>query len=863
MAPPTPGRHRGPRPQVNNNIGEAGRTTNIAPPKGVPRDSAGHERPEAFFDSEEYPRGDDDDDQQYPQQSAPRRRANQRRDPSEDDEDDEDFGDQVRKSNQSAAANKKQQQQQQQSARKRQPNGRTPVAAQRARGAERPDKYMLGDDRGRKTGITKAVTRRDEDGMEDPNDFFNSSPGAKSVATTTAGARSTIKKASRAYRYDEDDDDDAAYDEDGNDMQDDEGTSISPLTYQRQHPSTTTTGRAPSALRHSTSASGERSVSRKGLSSPQANGLASSASKSRGGGGGTRRRLSSFGGEDEAEEQQHDDYYDDNEDEQEAGGRGYDEAGDSVEEEEEEEDEEEEEEAVRAVLGAKKTTTASSSAAKKQSRKSVASTSGRRRSSPDYRRDASLDAEDEEEEEASPSGLMKLDRNGRPVPADRPKNKGKGRASDLNGSPAEGGRGRQREVDVFEQQEEEVVQQEYVEQDDYYQDEFGGGGDDEEGEGQYDPHDYGDAAGGDDDFDSAGEDGDGPSRHDVDVQEVDEDGNPISDQDEQMQGPSSRPYAAKNKGKGKGKGKAKPKPRTQSESPQRRSTAGNRSRQKQSQQPVITEISRKRAREAGTVDIDGVRRSNREKVPRLEYWRNERIIYERRRSGVGLKAIVRVPKEDPAPLTKAGGHKKVHGGVKRSGSARAASSGRARSVKTEVPEEQGCDDMTDPDGLVWSWEGEAETTRRIAFTERMMDPKMTLDGKFAYQKIYQELDYLASGVLTIPPGGEKGLKSSKDNSYVFCCLQGSVSVTVHRTRFAIGPGGTFFVPRGNMYQIVATSNREVRLFFAQGRRVIEYGDGETRPDTREDSMRFIENEELQAVPEQDEEEEEEDEEDQQ
>lgn len=62
----------------------------------------------------------------------------------------------------------------------------------------------------------------------------------------------------------------------------------------------------------------------------------------------------------------------------------------------------------------------------------------------------------------------------------------------------------------------------------------------------------------------------------------------------------------------------------------------------------------------------------------------------------------------------------------------------------------------------------------IAFTERMMDPKLTLDGKFAYQKIYQELDYLASGVLTIPPGGEKGLKSSKDNSYVCrtCCAAG-------------------------------------------------------------------------------------------
>ncbi|GAA5978103.1 hypothetical protein JCM10908_004230 [Rhodotorula pacifica] len=839
MAPPTPGRQRGPRPQVNNNIGEAGRTTNIAPPKGVPRDSAGHERPEAFFDSEEYAPVEEDDDSERVgnstrRQSAPRRRAQQQdEDDAEDDKDDDndDFGDQVRKSNQSAA--KKKQQAAATSARKRQPNGRTPSAAQRGRGAERPDKYMLGDDRGRKTGITKAVTRRDEDGMEDPNDFFNSSPGAKSVATTTAGGRSTIKKASRqdyaAYRYDEDED--AGYEDgDGNDIQDEEGTSISPLTYQRQHPSG---GRAPSALRHSTSATGERSVSRKGLSSPQANGVVSSASKPR---GGNRRRLSSFGGEDE---QDQDDY----EDEQ---AYGQVEEQYEEEEEQEEEDDEDEEEEVRAALGAKKTT--AGSAAKKLPRKSVASTSGRR-SSPDYhRRDASLEAED------SPSGLMKLDRNGRPVPADRPKNKGKGRASDY-----------EREVDVI-QQEEEV--QEYVEQDVYYNDDndFGGGGDvDEEAEAaaQYNAQQYGDGGGGDssggeDHYDSQDYDA-GAGQDDVDVQEVDEDGNPVSDEDEQMEGPSSRPYKGKGKAAAVKGGKGK-RTQSQSESPQRRSAGNkqvrNRSRQNQSQQPVVTEISRKRAREAGTVDIDGVRRSNREKVPRLEYWRNERIIYERRHSGIGLKAIVRMPKDDPAPLSKAG-QKKGHHGVKRSNSARAPS--RGRSVKTEVPEEQGCDDMTDPDGLVWSWEGEAETTRRIAFTERMMDPKLTLDGKFAYQKIYQELDYLASGVLTIPPGGEKGLKSSKDNSYVFCCLQGSVSVTVHRTRFAIGPGGTFFVPRGNMYQIVATSNREVRLFFAQGRRVIEYADGETRPDTREDSMRFIENEELQAVPEQDEEEEEEEE----
>lgn len=560
--------------------------------------------------------------------------------------------------------------------------------------------------------------------MEDLDAYFASPEGGRSIATTTAGARSTIKKASRnnyaAFERDEEQTG-AYYEQEGND-QDDDGTllvargrhpgadssddsvlGISPLTYQRQHPST---GRAPSALRHSTTAAGERSVSRKGLSSPQANGVGSSASKSRG----NRRRLSSV--EHDAEQQEYDD--DEPYDQQQAYN-------------EEDEDDEEEEEEVRAALGAKPTSTDASPA--KKPRKSVAS--NRRASDDDYQRDASLELAD------SPSGLMKLDRNGRPVPADRPKNKGKGRASDYADSPA------RRETFVREE-----VKEQYVEQDQYYPDEFGGEG---YGEDPYDQRAYGDGgAGGEDDYDSA----DGQAGHDdVDVREVDDAGNVIleeedDDEDQQMQGPSSKPY----KGKGKGKARARPSSNrrssdSQSVSPQRRATSSKQARrrpQNQSQQQIVTEVSRKRTREAGTVDIDGgelrrtkaavkmlrltpisaapaVRRSNREKVPRLEYWRNERIIYERRRSGVGLKAIVRVPKEDPVPLTKAG-HRKGHHGVKRSTSARAPS--RGKSVKAEVPEEQGCDDMTDPDGLVWSWEGEAETTRRelaaAAFSVRRM-----------------------------------------------------------------------------------------------------------------------------------------------
>lgn len=64
-------------------------------------------------------------------------------------------------------------------------------------------------------------------------------------------------------------------------------------------------------------------------------------------------------------------------------------------------------------------------------------------------------------------------------------------------------------------------------------------------------------------------------------------------------------------------------------------------------------------------------------------------------------------------------------------------------------------------------------------------------------------------------------------------------------------GGTFFIPRGNSYSIEATSNKPVRLFFAQGRRVIELEDGSTRPDTQEASQQVRDAQE-QALREQEE-----------
>ena len=65
-------------------------------------------------------------------------------------------------------------------------------------------------------------------------------------------------------------------------------------------------------------------------------------------------------------------------------------------------------------------------------------------------------------------------------------------------------------------------------------------------------------------------------------------------------------------------------------------------------------------------------------------------------------------------------------------------------------------------------------------------------------------------------------------------------------------GGTFVIPRGTSYSIESTSSRPVRLFFAQGRRVIELEDGSTRGDTREASQLVREAQEQQALLDEDE-----------
>ncbi len=93
------------------------------------------------------------------------------------------------------------------------------------------------------------------------------------------------------------------------------------------------------------------------------------------------------------------------------------------------------------------------------------------------------------------------------------------------------------------------------------------------------------------------------------------------------------------------------------------------------------------------------------------------------------------------------------------------------------------------------------------------------NSTFAFEKVFGVDEFMAAGVLHIEVRGQKPIKPSKDNNYVFVVLQGACRVTVHRSTFLVAPGGMFLVPKGNSYGIENVCQREVRLFFSQARNI--------------------------------------------
>ncbi|KIV99114.1 hypothetical protein, variant [Verruconis gallopava] len=93
-------------------------------------------------------------------------------------------------------------------------------------------------------------------------------------------------------------------------------------------------------------------------------------------------------------------------------------------------------------------------------------------------------------------------------------------------------------------------------------------------------------------------------------------------------------------------------------------------------------------------------------------------------------------------------------------------------------------------------------------------------AKFGFAKLLS-MPYFGSGLMDFPVGGYKKPRNSGKTSLHAFVHTGKVFVRISgRTEFMVSKGGSFHVPRGNLYEIQNVANVPARLFFAQGMEIV-------------------------------------------
>ncbi|KAG0278116.1 hypothetical protein BGZ96_002540 [Linnemannia gamsii] len=249
------------------------------------------------------------------------------------------------------------------------------------------------------------------------------------------------------------------------------------------------------------------------------------------------------------------------------------------------------------------------------------------------------------------------------------------------------------------------------------------------------------------------------------------------------------------------------------------------------------------------LEDSGVRRSHRTKVAPLEFWKNEKLVFDKTNDGLIIKSVMRAAPEKKVPSSNSESNKRKR---QPRSETKAPPARRQRTVRRkdaqEDRQEYGHDHESEENNS--DSMGEHQVLKSKGLSE---DPKVTADilvfgsddivlkdiaesneslqfrkvqsGEYQLHRGLEDADSVVTGTMKIKPEGKKPVNSGTNTSMVFYVIKGLVQVKVHESQFVVSTGGRFLVPRGNTYSIVNISNKESTLFFVQTK--------QPRPDTTE------------------------------
>ncbi|KAF1923789.1 uncharacterized protein M421DRAFT_425490 [Didymella exigua CBS 183.55] len=207
--------------------------------------------------------------------------------------------------------------------------------------------------------------------------------------------------------------------------------------------------------------------------------------------------------------------------------------------------------------------------------------------------------------------------------------------------------------------------------------------------------------------------------------------------------------------------------------------------------------------------IARVGRTGRHRVAPIDFWKNDRINYNRDGS---MQTIVKAP--SPEPIQRTSTYYKK---------------GKKKGLAVAEEEEVELDPWEEDDGFLTGNYKDFDPTNEftspglvegvIAWSDKAIKPEPVGDGSFQYARIGGSgpAGFFNWGMIELRADQMKRSKNSRKMHMVFNVHSGAVEVKVHENEFTVHRGGMWQVPRGNTYSIKNVGSTTARIFFAQAR----------------------------------------------
>lgn len=243
-------------------------------------------------------------------------------------------------------------------------------------------------------------------------------------------------------------------------------------------------------------------------------------------------------------------------------------------------------------------------------------------------------------------------------------------------------------------------------------------------------------------------------------------------------------------------------------------------------------------------DAPDVRRSTRIKMPPLQFWKNERIVYTlASKDNTEYPEIKEVVQRNDTPKD----HHITASRKKRPKSriSMTSSTPAKRRKKTKYGRIYNSDENYDSederaantvlgkannvvfnkslsgDVQSYSLEPDDELPTKyvpMAWGREFNNWQTVPDTMYRLAPMYNDPESGATcGIFAFEPHGEKPTKSTHESDCFFYVISGAFQVSIAETLFTILRGGTFVVPKGNLYSITNITSCESKLFFVHAK----------------------------------------------